>query len=400
MKKIFSIALAATLLAAGCQKTEVIGLDDSKTGPAMTFSTEMKKITKVVGTPSAGATGLNDNLYAQGFSIWAFADYDLTNATNVQDDAKKPFYRAYDNMVDWFVDYEPATETTSAKWNPGKEFYWPGTGKDLRFFAVSATRKNSTVQGKTDLKYTVEIENGIGAQGGLDSDDITAKVTIKDFIVDEIGENKGPNEDLMVANFVKQNQNDEKQVTLNFNHTLSKVQFLFTTTPDSYDSNNNPVYSSTVTVNSISVDPLETKGTLVVEGSFGEALSSYTWHLASVNPLSGEVDNKYVKRFTKSSVTPQLTKDPLIYDTWLMLPQSIEGKKITINYTIDQRSFDVIFNLNGNRTDLTGWGRNQYIKYTIDISPNKIKFDAKTNPWDEYDSDPNKTGNQGVDMGN
>ena len=90
MKKIFSIALAATLLAAGCQKTEVIGLDDSKTGPAMTFSTEMKKITKVVEDATRDAT-----LHTQGFYLWAYADFteaQMENSTNVGNDL------IYDNI--------------------------------------------------------------------------------------------------------------------------------------------------------------------------------------------------------------------------------------------------------------------------------------------------------------
>ena len=67
MKKILFAAFAASLLAASCQKTEVY--QPTTTGPEMTFSTEMKKITKA--DPSASAVG-DANLQAQGFNVWAY----------------------------------------------------------------------------------------------------------------------------------------------------------------------------------------------------------------------------------------------------------------------------------------------------------------------------------------
>ena len=68
MKRILFATFAAFLLAAGCQKTEVI---KSTNAPAITFSTEMRKITKA--DPKADAVG-DANLHAQGFKIWAYAD--------------------------------------------------------------------------------------------------------------------------------------------------------------------------------------------------------------------------------------------------------------------------------------------------------------------------------------
>jgi amino acid transporter len=57
MKKIFYVALSATLLAAGCQKTEVLNPVGE---PTMTFTTGMGKLTKAVGTADAEAAGLTD----------------------------------------------------------------------------------------------------------------------------------------------------------------------------------------------------------------------------------------------------------------------------------------------------------------------------------------------------
>lgn len=359
MKKILFAAFAASLLAAGCQKTEVY--QPNTTGLEMTFSTEMKKITKV-GTSNANATEKDDNLKAQGFNIWAYADYDLTNATNVKDGI-------YDGMAGWFVDY-------NTSWNPNKKYYWPGNGKDLRFFAVSlkTEEKTSGVISSRKPIYEVAVEPGTGQIKGDATDDEKPKITITNFKVDHTA----PNEDLMVADFVKQNQNENRKVTLNFHHTLSKVQFLFKTTPDVVKDENGQIISSkiaNVTVKSIAVDDLESKGTLEVEREDKTMNSTlvdndFTW-----------TPGNELKPFGKTSDLG-LEETSKVYDTWLMIPQSISGKKINIKYKIDDREFEAIFNLNADIQGFTSWARNQYIKYTIDISPNKIKFNANSSDWD------------------
>ena len=94
MKKILFTAFAATLFAASCQKTEIVGTTPVN-GPAMTFSTEMKKITKA--DPTADAEE-DENLHAQGFYVWAYADFDVTNASNVDKTTNSETYLIYDIM--------------------------------------------------------------------------------------------------------------------------------------------------------------------------------------------------------------------------------------------------------------------------------------------------------------
>ena len=67
MKKIFFVAISATLLAAGCQKTEII---NHVGGDVMSFSTDMGKLTKADGTADADNNGMT-NLKAQVFRVWA-----------------------------------------------------------------------------------------------------------------------------------------------------------------------------------------------------------------------------------------------------------------------------------------------------------------------------------------
>ena len=85
MKKILFVAAFATLLAAGCQKTEII---NQVPGEALTFSTHMGKLTKASDAQSTGEV----NLYEQDFKVWAFKAYaDAVNGDELG--------QVYDNMT-------------------------------------------------------------------------------------------------------------------------------------------------------------------------------------------------------------------------------------------------------------------------------------------------------------
>ncbi len=68
MKKIFFVAISVTLLAAGCQKTEII---NHVGGDVMSFSTGMGKLTKADGTAADADKNGMANLKAQDFRVWA-----------------------------------------------------------------------------------------------------------------------------------------------------------------------------------------------------------------------------------------------------------------------------------------------------------------------------------------
>ena len=127
-----------------------------------------------------------------------------------------------------------------------------------------------------------------------------------------------------------------------------------------------------MTVKSIAVDDLESKGTLKVERDMNSTLvdNDFTWTPGNELESFGKTSDLGLEETSK------------VYDTWLMIPQSISGKKIKIEYKIDDREFEAIFNLNADIQGFASWARNQYIKYTIDISPNKIKFNANSSDWD------------------
>ena len=448
MKKILFAAFAATLLAAGCQKTEVIGITDH--GPAMSFSTEMKKITK--GTDDATTGGNTDgnqgtttptdsdlNLQAQGFNIWAYADFsaeDLENSTNVNKelDTGEPADSKliYDGMYNLHVTYR------NGAWDTGKEYYWPGQGKDLKFFAVSAPETP---------RINVAITSGIEPE-------TTPSMKITGFTVPNGDPNvtqdaQGPNVDLMVADFRKQNQEqDQKVVALNFRHTLSKVEFVFKTNESPYEDEDaeTPILKTDATkvfVQKIEVKDLYDQGTLTVSPSAATASSTTSTDKAVVTPVqsvwtdldySNPTTHKTFSAIYKTAVKIKteenqdgifpasyqdangaqhttnvvnndnkallLTTAEKTFATWLMIPQTIKAEAqilddqtqvdaidriVEITYVINGRQFISKFSLGGSKTNnvyqVPSWGVNQYIKYTINLSPNLITFEAKSDDW-------------------
>lgn len=390
MKRILFATFAASLLAAGCQKTEVI---KSTNAPAITFSTEMRKITKA--DPKADAVA-DANLHAQGFKIWAYADFPLENVTNVETDPENENYLIYDGMANWSVSYNESTGWSAAE----KEYYWPGTKKSLRFFAVSAKES-----------YNVNITNGIISGE-------TPSIIISNFEV------KDGNEDLMVADFHKQHQGqDSRVVNLDFHHTLTKVEFKFKTTvpTDLAQGESAPK----VFVQKLELKNLNYKGELTASANNNFAspspdvntaeeltvqfdweptadIKSFVSNGPTGNALTDEdslpakiigIDGKEIN--TSGQKAPLLKAEAETYATWLMLyHESIvneddndetNDKLIVVTYVIDDRQFEAKFPLAGKKADgsaqIPSWNVNQYITYTIDLSPNMISFDASSTDW-------------------
>jgi hypothetical protein len=353
MKKILFVAVCATLLAAGCQKTEIL---NQVAGEALTFSTHMGKLTKASDADSTGVW----NLHEQDFKVWAFKAY--TDAVNGD---------APGDVYDDISAIKVTSDDNGATWGTTTDYYWPGVEKELDFFAVSTGATWS------ETGISVDIE-GEGQTVG------SRKLTVNNYVVN----NGEPNDDLMVAEFVRQHQGmNDKNVKLHFKHALAKVQFKFYTTAKDED---------TVSVNSIHVDSLKTTGTLVVEEAdslyadkTGRAAVKLSWNPA--DSTAQFTDDK------DASIT--LTSEPAEFATWLVLPQDIIGRTVSINYTINGRTFDQVFALTrdavtevkdeqGNVTTpgkeaFVKWNINQVVTYTINLTPNRITFKPSVEKWDD-----------------
>ena len=229
-----------------------------------------------------------------------------------------------------------------------------------------------------------------------------------------------PNDDLMVADFVRQNQSHNgKNVPLNFRHTLSKIQFLFKTNMKMGvdDETGEPVelplaQQDTVLVQSIVVENVKNTGKLTVNPSANETENATVFEIVPnwteqqgtaefkddyditfegwKNGEAHKVENTEGAKVPVSDIDQKallLTGTATEFATWLVIPQTIKDEstalKVKVTYIINSRQFEEIFPLY--TEELTSWETNQYVKYTVTLTPNKIGFAPSVTPWDEAD---------------
>lgn len=379
MKRILILAISATLLAAGCQKTRVINQVNPVGEPEMTFSPGMSKLTK-----AADADGMA-NLEAQHFSVWAYADYE--DPLNDKPDLDQ----IYDGM-----DGAPISYNGKGGWIPNKDYYWPGQDKKLNFFAVSPT----TVAHQVKIFF----DGRTSANEALNPD-----FRLYDFEVTD------GSVDLMVADFVNQAQNQgetsTKQVKLKFRHTLSKIQFLFRT-EGAAEAEEGEEKNDDVHVQSIEIENVVTHGDLNVSKNTGADATTKpcvaTWTPdESITKIFAEdyagkddtadlstiQDVQWINMQEEPHdlTAMKLTTEAKPFATWLCIPQSIENLKVKVLYLMGKRQMQSTFVLHTN--DLKRWGENQYIKYTITLTPNKITFTPEVGDWEPKEGDNINMGN-------
>ena len=394
MKKILFAALAVSLLTVSCQKTEVIHQVGPTDGALMSFSTEMSKLTKSTDpTDAADADSVGMyNLRAQEFRIWAYCDYDDPTTDDGKSETTDDIEldKIYDGMENLNIDYLADASSAEGTWKPLKEYYWPSAGKALRFFAVSGLNLGDDLSEQEIV--TCEINRSNNAEG---ESVVTPKMEIKTYAVT----NTNPNTDLMVADFITQDkaaQNKDKRVTFNFRHALSKVQFKFKT------QGTTPVY-----IQSLTVENIRTTGKLTVEENDGEDKATrpikFTWAVNDNTQMPFSDDYKTIPEgfptseelmtLNQSSESDydntalKLTEDPEEFATWLVIPQDIvtttdgktSGYEVRVTYVINKRQFEATFPLY--TSQIQRWDDNQYTKYLVTITPNKITFEAQAKPW-------------------
>lgn len=370
MKKIFFLAASAILLAAGCQKTEVLNQVVPDGEPSMSYAPSMGKLTK-----AASQAGL-ETLQSQNFHLWAYYVADDPNRVGATANS------VYDGMTNIPVTYNDG-------WSTNPVHFWPGTGKELKFFAVSVDETIST-----------------GFYGTADSPNIIPDVdatsqnyeglTINNFTVNPAT----PTSDLMVADYIKAHQEVE-DVPLVFRHALSKVQFLFQNTKAAGTDINTQVW-----VQHVEVKNINKSGKLVVAKEAGKgaddkplkASTRFAWEpntpdvfiarftgrdQEDTDITSGYETAQDAANYSSNMKTTNSMKLPATYDeydTWLVIPQTISDLQVEIVYVIGTRQFVAKFPLA--TPTLTAWAPNQYIKYNINLSPNMIGFDPTVEDWD------------------
>ena len=373
MKKIFFVAIATTLLAAGCQKTEVLNQVVPDGEPSMSYAPSMGKLTKAPSDEGLGT------LQSQNFHLWAYYVADDPNRVGATANS------VYDGMSNIPVTYNNG-------WSTDPVHFWPGTGKELKFFAVSANERISTgIYAEGNIVPDVIAPNMTGY------DEATSNyegLTINSFTVDPTQ----PTSDLMVADYIQAHQEVE-DVPLVFRHALSKVQFLFQNTKAAGTDINTQVW-----VQHVEVKNIKKSGKLVVAKEAGKgaddkplkASTRFAWtpdntdvfiaKYTARDQVSDDITTNYTGTTeagsynTDNKNSMKLPATYAEYDTWLVIPQTISDLQVEIVYVIGTRQFVAKFPLA--TTTLTAWAPNQYIKYNINLSPNMIGFDPTVEDWD------------------
>ena len=382
MKKIFFVVIAATLLAAGCQKTEVLNQVVPDGEPSMSYAPSMGKLTKAANKPSEAG---RETLQNQNFHLWAYyATADENRGAKVDD--------LYDGMSNILVTYTKGTDGATGDWSTDPIHFWPGKDKALKFFAVSADETISTtlfndnnivpnVIGEDKKEYDKEKYNGL---------------KISKFTVNPAN----PSSDLMVADYLTQTQTENLKVALNFRHALTKVEFWFKNEKGAAEDGKTSDPKTQVWVQHVEVKNVATEGSLDVAPTSTSA-DRFTW-----TPVSTSTE-KFVAQYggtpaTDINLRPEggtasdasnyefnpknymkLTAAPTPYDTWLVIPQTNADLKVEIVYVISDRQYVISFPLFDDK--LTSWEPNQYIKYNINLTPNIIGFNPTVEEWDPSD---------------
>lgn len=376
MKKCLVAIVFVACMVAGCQKTEIYREAQTK----MQFVGEIQKQTKASGVaPSATNDTPIANLQAQDFRVWAFQNWDDPLTANVNE-----INTEFDGIENLLISFKPAVGEVNAKWDTGKDYYWPGANKSLKFYAMSSS--NWTTQNGATGAETVSI-NHDGNSTALGT------MTIADFTVAAEADN-----DLMVADAciqMQQGSTPEEGVVVGnsveqtFRHALTKVRFSFITTTTT-----TPVF-----VQSVTTTAMANKGDLIV--TFGDKMG-FAWTTEDTEPFSDDCDKAidfaakevtkvWLKDADEATLVADLTdKDGITLndddytpiDTWLMIPQSLANQTVTITYILKDRQFSRTFPLAVNN-DLTAWTANQFVNYKVTIAPNMIDFDATVEGWTE-----------------
>lgn len=382
MKRCLVAIVFASSMIAGCQKTDIYYEASTK----IEFVGDMQKQTKAEGDPSATNDGRFDNLYAQDFRVWAFKNWDDPLTTTVNEVNSE-----YDGITNLLISYhKPEEGKDKGTWDTGKDYYWPGNDKSLKFYAISSSNwTNDPVEGDETVRETVSITHTAGSTA-------LGTMTIADFTVAPEADN-----DLMVADACIQMQQGstavdgvivDNKVSQTFRHALTKVRFNFITTNTSI-----PVF-----VQSIVTSNLYNKTD--IEVAFGGENTSFTWTRKTQTTFSDDCDDAIdfaakgvtevwqIGGATKTAVANLTDKDGITLnhtkytpiDTWFMIPQPLSNATVTITYILNDRQFSKEFPLNV-EGKLTEWTPNQFVNYNVTIAPNLIEFNATVEGWNERD---------------
>ena len=226
MKRILYIAAMASLLMTSCQKTDVLNVVED----TIDFSTQVGKLTKAESDKLG-------TLKTQGFRVRAFADFDLGNDVNGK------VYRGINGLS---VEHSDSDKKWAITGN--QKYFWPQSGNFLQFYTLSSN--DDTWLGK------ISSDTHLLPAGDKKATEITG-LDLPEYTV-----SPGANDDVMVADHIRQDKSNSKTVEPLFRHTMTKVEFNFKAGGEA--SETDAEEASVIILKGITTDKLFDKGFLDV----------------------------------------------------------------------------------------------------------------------------------------
>lgn len=176
----------------------------------------------------------------------------------------------------------------------------------------------------------------------------------------------------------KSTSKPKPEVAFTFNHILTQVNIVMGVSSQlKGDESANPVAVQSVTLNDVNI-----------KGTYSYNNSAWGWS-AQATPTDFSATTKTVSNetvvFGSTELETTAANVPGLVEM-LLIPGSVSGYTITVNYTIGDEAFEKTINLtdfkDGNNTSLSTWAIGYNYIYSLTIGPEPIEFASPTiNGW-------------------
>lgn len=381
MKKFAYIALTMMLVLAACTKVETYPEAESR----ISFA-----VGSYVRQTKADDGGLLKELETIGATNKQFRSRAFLHADGM-----------LDQIQNYFGDGVNILWDGTGEWAPGQDYYWPKSPKSyinfVSWYDFKEMEGSLASAPAISAGYTYDASTTRGA----------ASLTLTDRTIEA-------DDDILIADVAwRQNGNLASEppygkdgvtagVPTLFRHALAQVAFQAEATQlEEIDSNGNKTIW-TVSISNFQVTGIHTTGSLTLRNADPGAKGTAQWKAAD-----GTSDPAWTVSGATSSLNGpaslSLTTDPQSLVARLtVLPQEVAGMAASFDYTVGttyKNASDVVtgsstevVHMTGTKAialssfagDVTAWGMNHRITYTISINPksDRMLFDAVLAEWE------------------
>ena len=248
-------------------------------------------------------------------------------------------------------------QTKTNDWGYTPKKYWDSSADNYIFYAYAP---HSAAFTGTVTAPTYSSANSFAITGFTQSTTVANQI---DLLVDLTSQTNNQ------AN--TSTASTKPKVSFTFNHILTQVNIVMGVSASlKADNQDNPVAVQSVVLNDVKI-----------QGTYSYSNSAWGWS-AQASPTDFEAKTKTVENKTVVFQSDELgttAKDVPDLVELLLIPGSVTGYSITVNYTIGTEAFEKTISLrdikNG-KNSLTTWAVGYNYIYALTIGPDPIEFDT------------------------